>query len=243
MSPSLSVKTRGIVLTHVKYGESSIIVRILTEELGLQSYIVNGVRSSKRKDLLPLLFPLSILEIEASNRPRTSLQRLKEIHVGVPFTSIPYNQNRRAVAFFMAEVLTHSLREDGPDQGLFQFIESSIVTLDSGIDGESNFHLLFMLELSRYLGFMPDFSCSALPYFDLVEGVFTDRMPVHGFVIDDQDKRLWMALGSATLQTLPSIAANRSERQRLVEILCDYFTCHLPSFRELRSQGVLQQLF
>ena len=42
-------KTKGIVLRTVKYGETSVIVTILTELFGLQSYLVNGVRTSSGK--------------------------------------------------------------------------------------------------------------------------------------------------------------------------------------------------
>ncbi len=242
-SAGKSVKTRGIVLGHVKYGETSIIVSIFTREIGLQSYIVNGVRSTKRKDMLPLLFPLNIVDLEASYRPKTNLQRLTEVHVGEPLTSIPYNQSRRSIAFFIAEVLSHSLREDGPDDSLFDFIHDSILALDAGTQGESNFHLFFMYNLAYFLGFAPDFTETEKPYFDLVEGVFVDRVPMHGFTLMNDDRRLWIALGTATQDNLSTIASNRADRQRLVEILCEYYSCHISSFQEPRSQTVLQQLF
>lgn len=238
-----TLKTLGIVLTNVKYKETSIIVKILTRELGLQSYIVNGVRSPKRKDMLPLMMPLSVVDIEQEYKPKASLQRIKEVHVGMPFTHIPFDPTRRSIAIFVTELLSHAIHDNGPDEVLFDFVHHAVGVLDEGIEGMSNFHLFFMYQLACILGFAPDMTNSHMPIFDMAEGAFTDRMVWHDHTLTGSDRELWIGLSNATLDTMGSIATQRTDRGRLIEILCTYYALHLPQFGELRSHAVLQQLF
>src|SRR5688572_20193898 len=73
-------KTKGIVLRSVKFGETSLVVTMFTELFGLQSYLVNGVRTVSRKGSAKanLFQPSSILELEAYHNDFKNLQRLRE---------------------------------------------------------------------------------------------------------------------------------------------------------------------
>ena len=115
------VKTRGIVLNHIKYGETSIVVHIYTEELGRQSYIVNSVRTPKKKNLLALLQPLTLLDLEVYHKNKQELHRIKELKIEWPFKTIPFHPLRRAIAFFITELLSMSLREEEANSNLFQY--------------------------------------------------------------------------------------------------------------------------
>lgn len=237
------VKTTGVVLSHVKYRETSAVVRILTRQMGLQSYIVNGVRGQKRKDLLPLLSPLTIIELESQYRPRATLQRLKESHVCRPFNSIPFDPSKRAIVMFITELLTKSLHENGPDEQLFDFVVASAVALDEGLAGLCNFHIFFMFRLTSLLGFAPDMSQPELPVFDLAEGAFSHSSFWTQNALSGHEKHLWLRLGAATLETLPELASSRTERQHFIDILLRYYQMHIPQFGQLQSHQILQQLF
>lgn len=241
MTPS-TIKTRGIVLSHVKYGDNSIVVNIYTKLLGRQGFIV-GNSNRNHRNIIPLLMPLSMVEIEAANRPHTTLQRIKNLHVARPLRTIPFNAARRSISMFITELLTKSLRDEGADESMFRFLSESIETLDSGIEGECNFHIYFMLGLAQRLGFSPDMSQSELPIFDLSEGIFTAQLPMHQYIIINDDLQLWRKLLYAENGDLPHIASSRTERARLVEMLQDYFKLHIPSFGSLNSCAILQQLF
>lgn len=236
------VKTRGIVLGNTKYGETSIIAHIYTQMLGRQSYMVNSVRTSKKKNMLALLQPLTILDMEVYHKNKGNLHRIKEIKVSTPFTSIPFNPVRRSIALFTTELLSKTLREESPNEPLFQFLTQSIQALDEGIPGEYNFHLFFMLQLTRFLGFSPH-TGSPAPYFDLTSGSYCPAQPHHNHYITGSDLLVWNTLIESSLIELSTLNWNSAIRQQLISLLESYYQLHLPGFGHLNSHHVLHQLF
>ena len=150
-------KTKGIVLSHIRYRETSIIVRIYTEALGMQSYIVNGVRSSGNAraggSRMGLYQPLTLLDLVVYYQEKSNLQRVKEIRCSEPFMHLPMDFQKTGIALFLTEMLSKSLKGEESNPALFQFLHSSIRVLDTQEEGAQNFHLQFLLKLSRYLGF------------------------------------------------------------------------------------------
>jgi len=146
------VKTRGIVLNYIKYGDTSIIVKVYTEKLGLKSYIINGMRSARAKGKIALFQSLTLLDLVVYTQNK-DLNRIKEFQVSETIHSIPYEVRKSAIALFMAELLVKSIREEEENNSLFDFIFQSILILDHMDKGYMNFHLQFMLKLSRFLGF------------------------------------------------------------------------------------------
>ncbi|MBR4176526.1 MAG: recombination protein O N-terminal domain-containing protein, partial [Bacteroidales bacterium] len=71
--------TQGLVLHTTKYGETSIIAKVFTRELGLCSYIIKGIRSSSGRTKQNLMQPLSHLEMTVYNNPKKQLQYIKEM--------------------------------------------------------------------------------------------------------------------------------------------------------------------
>ncbi len=236
-------KTLGIVLNNVKYGDTSLIVNVYTQAFGRRSYVVKGVRGNRRRGMTALMQPLSIVELDATTTTaRGRLGHIREVHVCWPFATIPFDPVRRAISFFMTEVIVASVREEEPNPDLFDFIMRSVQALDEGIPAQHNFHLYFMLQLSRLMGFAPDASNSGLPFFDMVDGVFTTAASRTGHCLAGDDKLLWAALTSVTLDTLGSLSLNADRRQRLIELLEEYYALHLPTFPGLRTHHVLHQV-
>ncbi|MBP5364350.1 MAG: DNA repair protein RecO [Bacteroidales bacterium] len=236
------MKTLGIVLGYIRYGETSIVSTIYTEALGRQSYMVKGVRSSKRKDLLPLLIPLSIVEFETTNRPNAKLQYLKELQIHYPFVALPFDNVRRAVAMFVAVLLMKSVRQDNPDSQLFAFLSDSIKTLDTIADGLVNFHIHFMLRLASVLGFEPNTRERQLPYFDLMNGTMTATCPAHDHYVCQSDLSLWLQAADLTTDTLSQSHFTRDDRQRLISIFEQYYMLHITGFTPLNSHLVLHEV-
>ncbi len=216
---SSTVKTRGVVTSTIKYGESGVVARIFTRELGLQSFIIPSARGRRRRNIMPLLQPLSIVEMEALTNPKYSLQHIKEIHLAVPFRTIPFNETRRAISLFISELLSKTLAENCSDTELFDFILDAIISLDDGLKGEANFHIFFMFQLTKFLGYEPN--------------------------IDEwnNDESLYLKVKNARLDSLENIATNREERKNLITILESYFSLHLPSFNSLDSTKIFAQMF
>ena len=159
------LQTKGIVLSSVKYGETSVITKIYTAKMGLQSFIANGVR--KKNGGKAYYQPLNIVELTAYSKKPDGLHRIKEIKIPKTYCSIPYNLLKSSVAMFLSEVLIKCLKVEEKNEDLFNFLECSFVDFDQN-DFEDEFHIQFLVGLSYYLGFFPNMEKSNLKYFDLI---------------------------------------------------------------------------
>jgi DNA repair protein RecO (recombination protein O) len=229
-------KTKAIVLHHVKYGESSIIVTLYTEHHGRLTCMVNGVRSKKPRFSATLFQPLTILEIDFYSRPSREIQRLKDALCPLHYQSVPFSFSKSAVALFVAEVLFLVLREEESNPVLFSFLYTALQMLDTSEEGSSTFHHWFMLQLTRYLGFFPPYS-----QFD-------------GSALPPGDLQVFSGLNSRSAEALKTIALNpqsppdltglsQSDRNELLESIIRYYRIHVDGFSRLRSFTVLQEVF
>jgi len=235
--------TRGIVFKYFKYSESSIITKIFTEEFGLQSYIVKGIRSKRSKIRLALFEPLTLVDLVAFHKENKSINHLKEISVNYAFQSIPLEMEKRAVLFFINELLYRSIREETPNKELFNWLCNTLTWFDMNNTGTVNFHLVFMLQLSRFLGFHP----KKIPgkndtVFDLQEGQFTDVIPQYPQYISGTTVEKLELLYGSTFENSQSLDINNNDRRRLVDILITYYRLHLPGFGEMKSLEVLKTI-
>jgi len=235
--------TRGIVLNHIKYGESGIVVNVYTEQFGRQSYMLNRGRSKRSKGLTVLLQPLALLEMEVYHREKSEIQRIKDYRVSLPLTSIPFNQKKRAMAFFLTELMNKVLREEEENRPLFEFIYHSIEVFDSGISGDHNFHLFFIFHLSRFLGFGPKEKKNEERFFDLLNGQFSTVEPAHGTYLDEKACQLWEKLFQLKVDALEALRLSSDQRHQLLTDLLSYYALHLDGMGELKSLEVLRQLF
>ncbi|MFD2034873.1 DNA repair protein RecO [Belliella marina] len=153
-------KTSGIVISYIRYKETSIIVKIFTRELGLKSYIINGVRSSTGKSKIALYQPLTQLDLVVYDKEGAGLNRISEAKLLHPYHLIPFDFIRSGVAMFVAEALSKSIYENYQNESLYDFLETVLVHLDSKDCRLSTYPIVFLLEMSNYLGFAPSDSTS-----------------------------------------------------------------------------------
>jgi len=237
-------KTEGIVLNHIRYGESGAIVRIYTRLYGLQSYMVNGVYGKRRKNNIVLMQALNRLELDVYHHSNKDIQRIKEFRISAPLQRIPYSQTRRAQAFLLTELLWRILRNEGPAPDVYAFLEASILRLDSEQEGLENFHLWFLFQLARYLGFQPhDNYSEAFCWFDLSEGCFVNREPAHAHYLKRDLSLRIHQIGHLGLDELSAISKRLDERRSLLDALLLYYELHHPGLGQLRSLAVLKELF
>lgn len=217
-------KTRGIVLKYFKYSETSIIVKIFTEQLGLQSYIVNGIRSKKSRGKIALFQPLTLLDLIVYHKKNAGISRISETKCSEPFMSIPYEIKKSAIGIFIEEILYHSIKEGVESSEMFEFIHNSIGVLDHLESGYQNFHLQFILKLSKYLGF----------------GLENVDVFLTSFKSDDHIQLLNTLLKSPYQNTIK--IPNQTRRILLDEIVSFYIE-NLESLNELNSMRVLREIF
>jgi DNA repair protein RecO (recombination protein O) len=236
--------TSGIVLNHVKYSETSVIIHIYTEKFGRQSYLVNGIRKSRNKGKAILLQPLTLLQMEVTYHEKKDIHRIVDFRVSQPFRSIPFDQTKRAITFFIAELLSKVLREEQANQDLFNFLFHAIEVLDESLHGLANYHLFFMFQLSRFLGFAPSEPAAKVSaYFDLKNGIFLSAKPQHPYYLHDKALKNWIQLYSLKADQLNELQLNTSSRRELLDALILYYELHMLQFSSLKSPDVLHALF
>jgi DNA repair protein RecO (recombination protein O) len=237
-------KTKGIVLHSLKYSENSIIIKMYTDTLGLQSFIIKSVRGKKSRMKAGNFQPLSMLDIIVYQGKNQSMHHIKEITSCSQYEQIPYDIKKSAVAFFIAELLYKSLREDSPNQQLYNFITETIILLDKTAERISDFHLIFMTELSKHLGFFPrnNFDKHHI-FFDLMEGQFQDRMPEHPYFADDILSGHLFVLLNASQNNFSGTSFPPMVRKELILKMMDYYRIHINGFSALNSHTVLEEVF
>ena len=241
-------KTQAIVLHSLKYGETRLIVDMFTRSQGRQSFIVSIPKSVKGKIKKQLFQPLTLLEIESEIesdlRPKLQLQKLSDVRLASPFSSIPFDPNKLSISLFIAEFLYYALRSEQHNEPLFDYIVNSIQWLDAQTDRFANFHLVFLMRLSRFLGFYPNLDhYQTGDYFDLRESIFLSAPPVHRDFLHPQEAEKIQLMMRMDFPTMHLFRMSHQERNRLLEVSLIYYRLHLPDFPELKSVSVLQELY
>ena len=230
------VKTRGIVLNFIRYRETSIITRIYTEELGLQSYVVNSVRQKAGR--IALFQPFTLLDMVVYTNPKGGLTRISEYKCEHSFSSIPYDIRKSSILLFLSEVLSHVIREEEENKPLFHFLYQSIRHFDQQPQGFENFHLLFLLQLSYYLGFGPGSGAEITSQVAFSgSSVLIDGRPA---ILHFQ---MYEALFDALLQHPDeAFVPNGRVRRELLQIVIKYYQLHVEKLGEIRSLQVLSEV-
>jgi len=235
------IKNNIIVLSKLKYREHDLILRAYTESRGIVSYMLRGVLNSKKRHQKIAYFqPLSQLVIEETYKPNKSLQTLKEVKLNYNYQSLHTNILKSAIALFIAETLNAVLKEEEENKSLFEYISTALQWLDNE-DDFANFHLLFLLNLTKYLGFYPDNSKIQLPYFNLQKGVFQNTE--QDISISGKNLIILKQLLGTNFDEVNSIKLNSRQRQSFLNMLLRYFELHLGAFKKPESLDVFSQVF
>lgn len=236
------VATRGIVLKTIKYGDTSIIAVIYTEMSGLQSYLLKGIRTAS-KQKMSIYQPLSLIEIVASNKNSNSLQYIKEAKLYYNYISAQTDIRKCSIMIFLAEVLQKCLKTQESDKILFQFICEALISFDQCTGNFNDFHLLFMLNLSKHLGFYPkNQENTKFQYFDLVNAEFVQYHPGHNNIILPNISSHFSQLIERPFNKEYFGLSNFQIRKELLAAIILFFNIHIPNFDPIHSFHVLHDV-
>ena len=238
-------KTRGIVLHAIPYNDKYSIIYMYTEAFGRTSYLVARSRGKKSPVSRALFMPLSVLEMEVEHLNKRDLHRIRETKLCYPLTEVFCNPVKNVLALFLAEVLFRVVKDTEPDQRLFDYLYESIHLLEYADKGVANFHLVFLMRLSRFLGLYPNLEdYHTGDYFDLLNACFTSIRPqLHSSYINPEEAARLRQLMRMNYETMHLFGMSRAERTRCLTIMNDYYRLHLPDFPALKSLEVLKELF
>ena len=237
-------KTRAIVLHNLKYGDTSLIAHIYTEEFGRQSYLIKGAHSKKSAIKANLFAPLNLLELDVYLKQNNALQRIKDAINRPIIATFSENLLKNAISLFIAELLYRTLREEEPNKNLFGFLHSSVQMLDLQTEGLSNFHLSFMIQYSKHLGFLPTNNFNEeSESFDLVNGTFVSHVPHHEFIIGANNLLPFSTLLNLKYDNLNELRISNETRIILLEKLVNYYQLHIPGMGPIKSLAILHEVF
>lgn len=231
----------------VKYGDTSVIVTVFTELFGVQSYIVNGVRSAKKSSTISMghLQPGNLLDMVVYHHEKGTLQRIKDCRLLFHGQNLDENMTRNAVLLFMVELLQKCLKQPDPQPDLFYFLEDIMLGLNNASPVQTaNLPLFFMLHLSHFFGFrLMDNYAENCTILDLHEGQFVQDAPVHNLYLEKSfSKLLADLLRVMQISELEQFQLNRQVRNELIDKLSDFYALHVQPFGALKSLPVLRTL-
>ncbi len=237
-------KTKAIVLHTLRYGESSLIIQCFTEKWGRQSYLMKGVRKSKKNNRSNLFQPLFLLQMDIYFKPNRDLQWIKEFTLLNPQNSLQQDITKRAQALFITEVLSKTLREEEQNISLFQFLEGSLNYLEALDTAFASFHLLFMFQLTRYLGFEPQNNYSVdRPYFNLNMGMFSGISNGTDIFHEKDLGKYWKSCFLDSYTVFNDLVNNHYSRNMFLDSLLEFYRIHMENFDKINSVEILRTIF
>lgn len=232
------VKTRGIVLNHIKYRESSIIARVYTEQLGIQSYIVNSVRKKGSGSRIALFQPFTLLDMVVYTSPKGGLTRISEYKSAYPFHSIPFDIRKSSIVLFLSEVVSRTIKEEEENQPLFQFLYNAIIHFDEQERDFENFHLVFLLQLSHHLGFGPSTGAEIVEQVAFSGNAQSATNAPSVLVLQAHEALFDQLLHNPDLAVVP----NGKVRRELLSVIIRYYQLHVDKLGEIKSLAILSEV-
>ena len=238
----MQVTTKAIVLSVLKYGDTSLIVKAFTLSDGLKSYLLKGVLTAKKGKLKSAYFqPLTQLELVANHKNKGTLESIREVRVSYPYQTLHSEISKNAITLFLAEMLANSIQEEECNEALFYYVESALQWLDANIE-ITNFHIYFLIDLTKYLGFYPDVTNLSKVHFDLLEGEFTDTTTLNPMITGENLIFFKRFLGT-NFDAIHKVKMKKANRQQLLQTIVLYFELHLQGFRKPKSLAILNEVF
>ncbi len=237
-------KLKGIVLNTIRYSDKHNIVHIYTDGRGLMSFAVPLGKTYAARMRNALLMPLSLVDLEAGVRAGRDLALLREVQRNYPLATIYSDPLKNAIALFISELLAHVIQEPEGNEYMFRYIEQSVQLLEQMPDQVANFHICFLYHLGAHLGIQPNLESYQKGYwFDMTEGVFASAAVRGHAMLQPQEAQVIHLLSRMTFSNMTVFRFSRDERNRMLDVIINYYRLHNAAIGTLRSPDILKQLF
>lgn len=234
-------KIQGVVLQSLRYGDSSLIVRVFTRSFGLRSYMVKGAFNRNTTSRVALFQNLNLINyVEARKSEGASLGYMKDVQLSLVYQNLPFVMNKSAIMLYISELLSKTLVGQEQNEPLYDFIVQSLQWLDLVESPYANFPLFFTLELTRHLGFYPKISYQPGDCFDMIEGQFAHDYPLHPYYLDVEVSSLLQAMIGLGIDEVCGLPLQLRQRRELLDGLILYMRLHAPVMKDFHSHEVLQ---
>ena len=237
-------KTQGIVLSTINYNDKYLLAPIYTNTFGRVTYMIPKTKSRSSKVQKSLFSPLSILDLEVDHQVSRDIQRIREAQNAFPLFSVPTNIVKTSIAFFLSEFLNRILKDTDEYEHVFTFLKQSIQILEDSDKGLANYHLVFILKLTRFLGFYPNFEDYAQgDIFDMLNGIFVSKQPLHKHFVNKTESQVLSLLARINYENMQHFQFSRQDRLNIINRILEYYRIHSHDFPALKSLDILHELF
>ena len=236
-------KSQGFVLQSIRYGDTSLIVKIYTLDKGLQSFMVKGVRGKSSQHRAAFFQPMTFLSFVQSDKPiKSGIGYIKDIELVYNYRSLGTTLNKSAILIYLSDLLSHTLTQQERNEPLYRFVFQSVEWLDLVETGYANFPLYFTLELSRFLGFYPMANHREHTLFDMMEGQFVSQSPVHPYFLDEEYSVLLSRMLNLGIDEIAAVPMAGWQRNNLLDGIITFMRLHAPVLKGLQSHEVLREV-
>jgi DNA repair protein RecO (recombination protein O) len=236
-------KLKAIILHIIKHTDSSLIVYAYTDKFGRKTYIVNCSHSPKSKSRANIFQPFFLFELEAYNKQTANIQRIKEYKLSEPLHTVAFDIKKSTIAMFLSEVLYKIIREEEPNEKMFDFIFNSILIFDKMNRGAENFHLHFLANLSKYIGFYPQDINTENGFFDIKNGQILPTVPQHELYFDTKNTQILQQLLQTKVSDIHQVELNRLQRENFLKAILSFYNYHFDKLSPINSLKVFTELF
>ena len=237
-------KTQGIVLNTINYSDKYILAPIYTNMFGRVTYMIPKTKGKSSKVQKSLFSPMSILDLEVEHQYSKDIQRVREAQNAYPLFSIPTNMVKTSVVFFLSEFLNRILKDTDEHQMIFNYLNYSIQVLEQSEKGLANYHIVFMLKLSQFLGFYPNFEdYNKGDIFDMLNGIYVSSQPLHRHFVNRTESETLAMLARINYENMHHFLFSQQDRVNIVNRMLEYYRIHLHDFPTIKSTEILHELF
>ncbi len=231
----------AIILGKNQVKNNNHVVKIFTKNYGIQTVFVSA--GTKKKTVKSaVLQPLSICQVKYSKTKTSNLLKLQEARIETPLLNIQVDVYKSAIALFIADFLSHVLPQDSED-GFYDFIENSLKIFNEIEEGKSNYHLLFLLKISKWLGLQPTLNNGNNNFFDLKEGIFFSQQPNHPYYLSIEETNIIGQLLVMEWTDIGKVKLTGIMRRKLVNSIIHYYVFHIPGFKKPKALTILEEVF
>jgi len=237
-------KTKGLILNTINYNDKYVLVPIYTESFGRVTYMVSKAKGKSSKAPKSLFSPMAVLDLEVEHQASREIQRVREARPELYLYDISANLSKTSMAFFLSEFLSRVLRDADDSRLLFSFLEQSVQVLEMTDKSIANFHLVFMLKLSHFMGFYPNLEeYREGNLFDMINGEFVVSQPLHRHFLNRHDSKALSMLARISYENMHKFSFSRNDRLNILNRMLEYYRLHLYDFPALKSLDILHELF
>ncbi|MDG2475819.1 MAG: DNA repair protein RecO [Flavobacteriaceae bacterium] len=235
--------SRAFVIRSIKNGETSLIVSCYLEDIGFKTFMVKGVYGSKKSKFSKAhFFPLNFVSLNYSNTKQRNLGFIKEVKSEKLYNSLHSDIQKSSIVIFLSEILNSVFQEETEvNKDLFDFLHYSLSWYDQ-VDSCNSFHIKFLIELSKFIGFYPNINNENDSFFCLDLGSTISTKPI-GINISGDDLSLFKEFLGTKFEDLNLMNLNNESRLRILSYLVDYYSLHLQMFKTPKSIDVFNKIF